>query len=253
MEAAHAMTSPAAGWFSDPQAPHLLRWWDGMQWTHHVQPHPAATQGHAPAAALQPVDGYGHAGTAQGGAGYGGAGYGVAHHGAAEGSQQHSAAGHQAIPGYQQAGAHHAGHHGTAGSQQAPAHQHAAAAHLPGVVGGQAAAGGHLPGVIGYQTGSTIGGLPASGGLTSSGGAAALELPASGSGSLMETNPRSLTAIGISALYLFIAIATGVVLMGIVPALFTFRAFENRERLAPAALVAAVIAIGFAVTHTHVT
>jgi len=28
------MTTPA-GWYPDPQAPHLIRWWDGGQWTSH--------------------------------------------------------------------------------------------------------------------------------------------------------------------------------------------------------------------------
>jgi Protein of unknown function (DUF2510) len=29
---------PTAGWYHDPQAPTLLRWWDGGQWTSHTRP-----------------------------------------------------------------------------------------------------------------------------------------------------------------------------------------------------------------------
>ncbi|MBO9532022.1 MAG: DUF2510 domain-containing protein [Solirubrobacteraceae bacterium] len=53
MQPAHAATSPAAGWFADPHAPNFVRWWDGFQWTHHVQP--AAPAAPAPAHALAPV------------------------------------------------------------------------------------------------------------------------------------------------------------------------------------------------------
>lgn len=74
-----------------------------------------------------------------------------------------------------------------------------------------------------------------------------------GEESLLEANPKSMTAIVVSAIYLAMAIATGVVLAGVVPAILTLRAFERREKLAPAALVAAVIAIGFAFTHMHAT
>lgn len=35
-----AQTAPA-GWYSDPNDPRMIRWWDGNQWTHHVQPRPA--------------------------------------------------------------------------------------------------------------------------------------------------------------------------------------------------------------------
>jgi hypothetical protein len=29
-----------AGWYPDPQDPATIRWWDGAQWTSHVQPRP---------------------------------------------------------------------------------------------------------------------------------------------------------------------------------------------------------------------
>lgn len=28
----------APGWYPDPQAPHVMRWWDGYQWTEHTAP-----------------------------------------------------------------------------------------------------------------------------------------------------------------------------------------------------------------------
>lgn len=33
-------TTPPAGWYPDPSEPSVVRWWDGTQWTHHVQPAP---------------------------------------------------------------------------------------------------------------------------------------------------------------------------------------------------------------------
>ncbi|MFD3827410.1 DUF2510 domain-containing protein, partial [Streptomyces sp. NPDC058625] len=27
--------TPAPGWYPDPHAPHLERWWDGTVWTEH--------------------------------------------------------------------------------------------------------------------------------------------------------------------------------------------------------------------------
>lgn len=34
--------SVPAGWYTDPQDPASIRWWDGAQWTSHVQPRPVA-------------------------------------------------------------------------------------------------------------------------------------------------------------------------------------------------------------------
>jgi hypothetical protein len=30
--------SVPVGWYPDPQTPHMVRWWDGTMWTHHVHP-----------------------------------------------------------------------------------------------------------------------------------------------------------------------------------------------------------------------
>jgi hypothetical protein len=48
-------TAPAEGWFSDPNVPGQLRWWDGTQWTEHVAPDPAAAPAPAPAPAAAPA------------------------------------------------------------------------------------------------------------------------------------------------------------------------------------------------------
>jgi len=68
-------------------------------------------------------------------------------------------------------------------------------------------------------------------------------------GSIVADNPRSFYAIGFAATYLVIAVYTGIVLVGIVPALYAFRALERKERLAPVAVAAAAITILFAITH----
>ncbi len=34
--------STAAGWYTDPTDPRLIRWWDGSAWTDHTQPNPSA-------------------------------------------------------------------------------------------------------------------------------------------------------------------------------------------------------------------
>ncbi|MEU9599689.1 DUF2510 domain-containing protein [Streptomyces sp. NPDC048109] len=54
--------TPPPGWYHDPSAPHLERWWDGTAWTEHRRPPepvgygPAA--GGAPAPEQQPAPGY---------------------------------------------------------------------------------------------------------------------------------------------------------------------------------------------------
>jgi hypothetical protein len=30
----------APGWYIDPMAPHMIRWWSGMRWTRFMQPAP---------------------------------------------------------------------------------------------------------------------------------------------------------------------------------------------------------------------
>jgi hypothetical protein len=57
-------------------------------------------------------------------------------------------------------------------------------------------------------------------------------------------NSFSLTAIVVGAIYLVLAITTGFVILGIIPVLSTFRAFQRGEKLAPLAAVVAVLVIG---------
>ena len=59
---------------------------------------------------------------------------------------------------------------------------------------------------------------------------------------------RRLTAIFVVALYLVLAASTGVVLIGIFPAMLAFRAFQRREPLAALAVAAAAVAIVFSLT-----
>lgn len=45
------MSSAAAGWYTDAENAALIRWWDGVAWTEHTQPNPAAAAPVAPVAA----------------------------------------------------------------------------------------------------------------------------------------------------------------------------------------------------------
>jgi hypothetical protein len=63
-----------------------------------------------------------------------------------------------------------------------------------------------------------------------------------------QRNPTTLTAIFVVALYLALAATTGIVLIGIFPAMLAFRAFQRREPLAALAVAAAAVAIVFSMT-----
>ncbi len=67
--------------------------------------------------------------------------------------------------------------------------------------------------------------------------------PQSASALLLDANPKSLTAIGVVAAYLLIAVTTGVVLLGIFPVLLSIRALRRGEQLAPVAMAAAALAV----------
>ena len=60
-------------------------------------------------------------------------------------------------------------------------------------------------------------------------------------------NSFSWTAIGFAAAYLVLALTTNFVLLGIVPVLSSFRAFQRGEKLAPLAAVAAAVTVCTAV------
>ena len=64
--------------------------------------------------------------------------------------------------------------------------------------------------------------------------------------SFAKQNSFSLIAMGVAAAYIVIAMTAHIVLVGIVPIIVSIRAFKNRERLAPFALIAAIIAVVFA-------
>jgi hypothetical protein len=66
-------------------------------------------------------------------------------------------------------------------------------------------------------------------------------------GSFWRRNQASLTATGVAAVYVGIAIGAHFVLLGILPVLMCVRAFQRKETLAPLALVAAIVAVGTAV------
>ena len=62
-------------------------------------------------------------------------------------------------------------------------------------------------------------------------------------GTFAQRNRHSLTAIGVVALYVLLAMTTHFVLIGIVPVMLSIRAIKAKETLAPAAVAAAVIAV----------
>ena len=61
-----------------------------------------------------------------------------------------------------------------------------------------------------------------------------------------RSNQASLTAVGVSVLYVIVAFTAHIVFLGILPAMMTFRAFQRKEALAPLAVVATVIAVALA-------
>jgi hypothetical protein len=60
--------------------------------------------------------------------------------------------------------------------------------------------------------------------------------------SFAKRNSHSLTAIGVVVLYVLLAVTTHFVLIGIVPVLLSVRAIKAKEVLAPAAVVAVLVA-----------
>jgi hypothetical protein len=62
-------------------------------------------------------------------------------------------------------------------------------------------------------------------------------------GTFAQRNRHSLTAIGVVALYVLLAMTTHFVLIGIVPIMLSIRAIKAKETLAPAAVAAAIIAV----------
>lgn len=69
--------------------------------------------------------------------------------------------------------------------------------------------------------------------------------------SFAKRNQMSLTAIGVVALYVLIAMSTHFVFIGILPVLMSIRAIRAKETLAPAAVAAAIIAVLVAFAALH--
>lgn len=69
---------------------------------------------------------------------------------------------------------------------------------------------------------------------------------ASANVSFAKRNSHSVTAIGVVALYVLLAVTTHFVLLGILPVLLSVRAIKAKETLAPAAVAAAVVAVAVA-------
>jgi hypothetical protein len=74
---------------------------------------------------------------------------------------------------------------------------------------------------------------------------------ASARASFAQRNRHSLTAIGVVALYVLLAVTTHFVLIGIVPVMLSIRAIKAKETLAPAAVAAAVVAVVVAFAALH--
>jgi hypothetical protein len=69
-----------------------------------------------------------------------------------------------------------------------------------------------------------------------------------GGRTLTQRNSTTFMAIFVVALYLVLAASTGIVLIGIFPAMLAFRALQRREPLAALAVGAAAVAIVFSLT-----
>ena len=64
-----------------------------------------------------------------------------------------------------------------------------------------------------------------------------------GQRTLLQANRYAAITVGVSAIYVALAIATGIAFLGIVPVLFAARSFRARERFAVVAAAAAAVAV----------
>jgi Protein of unknown function (DUF2510) len=67
-------------------------------------------------------------------------------------------------------------------------------------------------------------------------------------------NQYALITLGVVALYLVVALSTGIVFIGVLPVLMSIRSLRHREPLAPVAIGAAIVSVVVAVavlTHHH--
>jgi hypothetical protein len=64
--------------------------------------------------------------------------------------------------------------------------------------------------------------------------------------SFADQNRQSLIAIGFAVGYVVLAMAAGIVLLGIVPLMAGIQALQRKEPLAPVAMVLGVVAVAFA-------
>lgn len=116
-----------------------------------------------------------------------------------------------------------------------------------GANGYQPPSGGYgYPGAGGAPNGGPPYGGPAYGGPAYGGSPYGGGAPVQ-QASFARRNQSSLVAIGVSVLYVLVALSSRIVFFGIVPILTSIRAFRAREALAPVALVAAIVSVVVAI------
>jgi hypothetical protein len=206
------------GWHPDPVDPTALRWWDGTQWTDYRSPGP----GYAPPSesphGQHPQDQYPHGQHPQ---------------------DQYPQGQHPSSPSPQTLYPAPPDDSASNGQPGQPHPDPQSPAQYPyGQSGGYGRPRGHR-GMGGGFGGPGIGLGMGRGGRR---------------GVPRGANSFSWTAIGFAVVYVALAVTTGFVLLGIVPIMSSVRAVQRKEKLAPLAVAAAIVAVGSAIyilAHGH--